>query len=75
MQNGSRSGPNLPRDTSIRPVTAFDPPRDIRDEYLRQFFEQGTPIEEKHQEPLKPTTAEEHKAEAAYAEEIRQRLQ
>ena len=31
-------------------------------------------MEEKHQEVLKPLTAEQHAAEAAYAEDIRQRL-
>jgi len=31
-------------------------------------------MEQKHQEKLKPLTAEQHAAEAAYAEEIRQRL-
>jgi hypothetical protein len=31
-------------------------------------------MEKKHQEKLKPLTAEQHAAEAAYAEDIRQRL-
>jgi protein-tyrosine phosphatase len=51
--------------------TAFDPPRDIRDEYLRQFFEQGTPIEEKHQEPLKPTIPEQGEIEQKHQEPLK----